>query len=423
MTTVIPLIEQAFIPEKYVGIVKSLNLNFKTPDLSKKPEFLGITPELKASYYIGADWLSDDIAAVVMPKNGTVDFFNMFNVVLGFSKVNKYFDDFFNIDFSKRQIPIHESFFDTLTPFLFVSYLHYLSCLLEHGIKHDFIIRTGNNKFSIKGRVDIRQTIVHNFSKLKNNTFYCKYQDFSSNTLENRLLKKALFFTINYLSMFKDDYFREPFDHLYKQANRFYNFFYYVGDNISISEINKITCKTNNLFISYKKAIHFAKLILRRFNYKIGDRQSTQTVPPFWIDMSRLFECYVYNLLCKCNKSTILFQEGGAHKTKTDFLFPDYRLIVDAKYKYQYSDNDELADIRQLSGYSRDKKILEKLSVPVDQFNSVIPNCLIIYPNEENTSYSSDYLDMSKIEQNAIPIKSYINFWKIGINLPRVRKI
>ena len=125
MTTVIPLIEQAFIPEKYVGIVKSLNLNFKTPDLSKKPEFLGITPELKASYYIGADWLSDDIAAVVMPKNGTVDFFNMFNVVLGFSKVNKYFDDFFSIDFSKRQIPIHESFFDTLTPFLFVSYLHY----------------------------------------------------------------------------------------------------------------------------------------------------------------------------------------------------------------------------------------------------------------------------------------------------------
>ena len=195
MTTIVPLSEHGIISDEYVGIVKSLNLNFKTPDLCNKPEFLGITPELKASYYIGADWLSEpDVAAVVMPKIDTVDFLSMLNVVLGYNKVRKYFDDFFNINFSKRPIPIQEGFSDILSPFLFVSYLHYLSCALEHDIKHDFIIRSGNIKFRIKGRVDIKQTILHNFSKLKNNTFYCKYQDFSSDTLENRLLKKALLF-------------------------------------------------------------------------------------------------------------------------------------------------------------------------------------------------------------------------------------
>ena len=423
MTTIVTLLEQAFIPDEYIDIVKSLNLNFKEPVLYKKPEFLGITPELRASYYIGADWLNEpDIAVVVRPKNDTVDYLSMLNVVLSFNKVSKYFDDFFCINFSKKPIPIQEGFFDNLTPFLFVSFLYYLSCIFERDIKSDFITRSDNIKFRIKGRVDIRQTILHNFSKLKNNTFYCKYQDFSVNTLENRLLKKALFFTIHYLSMLNGDYLSGSFAELYKQANRFYNLFYHVGDNISVTEINKISCRTNNLFIFYKKAIYFAKLILRRFNYKIGSKSSIQTVPPFWIDMSRLFECYVYHLLCGCNKTTILFQGTGSHKTKTDFLLPDYNLIVDAKYKYQYSGDDELADIRQLSGYSRDKRILEKLSVPAEQFNSVIPNCLIIYPNKENSSYSSDYLDLSKMAQNATPIKNYINFWKIGINLPRVEK-
>ena len=140
---------------------------------------------------------------------------------------------------------------------------------------------------------------------------------------------------------------------------------------------------------------------------------------PFWIDMSKLFELYVYSLLREEYGKTILYQKQGNYG-QPDFLDVDKRLIIDTKYKEYYkkgwsdlsqSEKDNIAkDLRQLSGYARDKKILENhLSILND--NEIV-DCVIIFPNTDSTA---DFQDRVLKETQ---ITQFTKFWKYGIRLP-----
>ena len=96
----------------------------------------------------------------------------------------------------------------------------------------------------------------------------------------------------------------------------------------------------------------------------MSQRGKQEEMSPFWIDMSKLFELYVYSLLKDEYGKTILYQKQGTYG-QPDFLEVDKRLIIDTKYKEYYkedwsdlsqSEKDNIAkDIRQLSGYARDR--------------------------------------------------------------------
>ena len=147
-------------------------------------------------------------------------------------------------------------------------------------------------------------------------------------------------------------------------------------------------------------------MILRRFDYSLQNASKTQeSAPPFCIDMARLFELYVLNLLGS-QSNNICFQFSG-YSGYTDYLKIDEQIIIDSKYKlnYRYDSND----IRQLSGYARDKRILEQLKI-LDEREI---KCLIIYPNENG--YSK--LPKSLIQASE-PIPQFRNFFKISIKLP-----
>ena len=73
-------------------------------------------------------------------------------------------------------------------------------------------------------------------------------------------------------------------------------------------------------------------------------------------------------------------------------------------------DEYDIDDIRQLSGYARDAKVLEKLKLEKD----VIADCLIIYPHENGSDSIS--LDGYNKKENEIP--GFIQFYKMGISLP-----
>ena len=63
---------------EYMRYIASLNLDFKETDYEGEPKYLGITSDLRASYYIGADWLTADKAVVVLPKMQDIDYVVMF---------------------------------------------------------------------------------------------------------------------------------------------------------------------------------------------------------------------------------------------------------------------------------------------------------------------------------------------------------
>ena len=122
-------------------------------------------------------------------------------------------------------------------------------------------------------------------------------------------------------------------------------------------------------------------MILQRFDYSISkSNNQQQKVPPFWIDMSRLFEVYVYSKLYEAYGDNVKFQVQGSLRTVADFVKIDEKIILDAKYKtrYQKKNSALLEDIRELSGYARDNKILKTMEI--EKGDEKVVECVIIYP-------------------------------------------
>ena len=218
--------------------------------------------------------------------------------------------------------------------------------------------------------------------------------DYDINCLENRILKRALRICASKIQEIKNS--------LYFYCISFFN---EVSDEISIGEINNI--KLNPLYKRYKLLIELAIKIIKLKRYK--DTCNENEAPPFWINMSLLFEKYVYALMLENIKDgKILYQKSYSKKFVPDFIITGkYNYIADTKYKVKYQNGKiNKDDFNQLSGYSRVNKIVNEFK----KTEKYIPKCLIIYPNKE----SNDKIDFS----DKYKIKGLIRFYKLGIKLP-----
>lgn len=174
-------------------------------------------------------------------------------------------------------------------------------------------------------------------------------------------------------------------------------------------------------------------MLLRRYDYSISEASQEQhTTPPFWIDMARLYEMYVYSKLNAVYGSQIVFQVPGHFRTAVDFIKKDEGIILDTKYKPHYGNSNQgiINDIREMSGYARDTRILRALDAADD--GSEI-KCVIIYPEpryfkpeEGEADIVDDCLvinifDGSPIIPQCSKIKQFRNFYKISVKLPMMK--
>ena len=208
---------------------------------------------------------------------------------------------------------------------------------------------------------------------------FCEYDEYSIDIIENRLLKKALLFSqalVNRMNHRQRSYPRIKLL-IAKTLKRFEN----VSDDVEIKGVGQI--RSHKLFSEYSEAIRLAKVILKHFDYSINKVGTTDNkVTPFILDMSLLYEHYVYGLLHEAYQDKITYQFKG--KTGyPDFLYVSetFKAILDSKYipKYEKHSLDTYV-IRQLSGYSRDLSILKHLGYKDIEESSPIPSvpCIII---------------------------------------------
>ena len=120
-----------------------------------------------------------------------------------------------------------------------------------------------------------------------------------------------------------------------------------VDDDIDFHCISNIV--NNSFFKNYNEAIRLAKIILKRFGYNINsiENKVSLTVPPFWIDMSKLFELYVLGKLKEAIEfKGIIFQPKGEYGY-LDFLrtISGNELVIDAKYKLDYKNRAQRREI------------------------------------------------------------------------------
>ena len=355
------------------------------------------------SYYIGAFWLDNEYTKniIINPKIDNIDFMKMFSKCLLYSSIIKDFDKIYSINFEEPAIDYKENKLikglDALTS---IHFLRMLELELHNGLKRNFIRKEENLNSKIKGKIDFSNHIKKNIMTARNDRVYCSYFDYDINCLENRILKKALKIC-------------------YSNIGSIYNsfscmsFFSEVSDELHFYELHNIKLKP--LYKKYKLLIKLAVNIIKLKRYKDSNKENY--APPFYIDMSLLFEKYVYALLMDSlkDKAEILYQSSFLHKAFIlDFIIKgnEYNYIADTKYKENYENSYEKDDIKQLSAYSRIKKVVEHFENDQEYSDNYIPKCLIIYPS--NNTY-----DIKINLENIKNIDDFVKFYKLGIYIPR----
>lgn len=367
---------------------------------------------IDTGYFIGLDWIETNKSALyVVPKLNNdaleVDFITMLLSSLKHDGVSKEIDELFEVKWQMPTIQISQKQ-DLLTPFLVVEFLSLLKQIVRKGLKKSYYKVEHNLQGKVKGKVQVAKTIKQNLVKNKNLYTYCSFDEFGINNKENRLLKKALQFIKSYLPTYTQLTNKEVMQNTFNYINPA---FAHVSDKIEITEIKHT--KTNVFYKEYEQALYLAKLILRRFGYNISNTvKDTIQSPPFWIDMTRLFELYILGLLKDRFHNEVAYQYKY-YGNELDYLLnnEDYQMVIDAKYKLKYVNGKDDEDIRQVSGYARLKKVYEALN---KQQGDVI-DCLIIHPDQNGLD---NLLDVNLKNK---PVKHYYDVYKIGVKLPLVK--
>ncbi|MCK6639420.1 MAG: McrC family protein [Bacteroidia bacterium] len=372
---------------------------------------------LNLSYFIGLDWIVEDQQAIyVAPKlNGNdrrTDYVKMLLKVLENSDTAIHVDELYNIKFHSSNIEIEQEN-DLLTPLLIVHFLGLVKKIVRNGLKKSYyrVSKTLNGR--IKGKLEVGRTIRQGILKNKPLKNQCSYDEYGLDHFENRLIKKALTFARGYINnhtgLSTKMSVLEMFDYIFPAFEN-------VSDAAEATEFR--TIKSSVFYKEYENATRLAKYILQRFGYNITAVSGSDKIPtpPFWIDMSKLFELYVLSYLKQTYRNEILYgTETQGNYGMPDYLLikKDHELILDAKYKPRYNESSyRIEDIRQLSGYARDKQVLACLRLSEQQ----VVDCLIIYPE-----YLSDPSENAAIEldlENKSAISEFVNFYKISIKLP-----
>lgn len=370
--------------------------------------------KLNSNFYIGTDWLSkNEIAVYVAPKLNDeaqqTDYLKMFFSCLRHSDVATYTKNLYEIKFEEPYIEIEQKQ-DLLTPLLVVQFLQLVKTIVRKGLKKSYYKVEHNLNAKIKGKVLVAQTLKQNIIKNKPTKTFCQYDEFGFNSIENRILKRTLVFVQKYLALFSD---------YSKLASPVINYclpaFHEVDENIDLKTLKGIT--HNSFYKEYKEALHISSLILKRFGYNIKEIDTLHNkivkVPPFWIDMPKLFELYVLGMLKDKYFNNINFQIQGTYG-QPDFVFvsDNVKMIIDTKYKRKYQQEKYQAeDIRQLSGYARDTKVLSKLGYITAEEQDKVIDCLIIYPDQTASDKLADDLKEKQIS-------GFTRFYKMAIKLP-----
>lgn len=347
-------------------------------------------------------------------KDYEIDVIGMLMQIMSDSEVSKHTNNLLLIDWEDKEIEITQKQ-DLLTPFLVVQFLHLLKEITRKGLKKSYYKKQENLRNRVKGKILVGEQIKQNIFKNRLTNTVCEYQVFGEDSLENRFLNKVFIFCTNYV---------ENHNIYFKGKNNiswFINYirpsFEHIGTDINLQEIRNY--KHNPFFKEYKEAIKIGQQILKRFSYNITKTTNEKlSTPPFWIDMPKMFELYVYAQFLKDNpelQAKNFNYQFSTNGNALDFLIctSNKKIVVDTKYKLKYNYSQIHEDIRQVAGYARLNKVRNQSPKSSDE----VP-CLIIYPKPIETEVNT------KLVLNNLPVEkinAYHKVCKIGINLPTIK--
>lgn len=370
------------------------------------------------NYFIGVDWLVPGKAAVyVEPKlnndtqNHQIDFLGMLLQSLEAPENLEHLDGLFHVDYESPWISIPEQK-DRLSPILIVQFMKLLQRIVRKGLKKSYYRITENLDSRVKGKILVGRQIRENIVKNRLTKTFCNFQVYGFNTPENQFLKLVLEFVSSYLNQhnqFFNSSQKQQLQHILSYCLPAFEQVDSLHQKHAEIYVNK-----NAFYKEYEEAVKIGGYILKRFSFNINKTSlSSSSTPPFWIDMSKLFELYVFSKLTKIfpEPAAVTYHDRYMGGKETDILLhkDGYKCVIDCKYKPRYENqNPSLEDKRQLAGYTRLKSVYNKLNEPIDK---IIPG-LIIYSHQDCDA---------QIKKEALfekEISEYVAFYKMGVSLP-----
>ena len=322
----------------------------------------------------------------------------------------RYLDGLLTVDFDAAPVSIPAED-DILSPFIVAQFILTLKTAVRKGLRQSYYAVTENLKAKVKGRILTTKNAVLNLSKGNRTDNVCSYQKYGLDNQENRLLKRALHLSSSLLTRYRGGMDINPLKQVIAQIRPYFR---EVSDDFDPAVL-RLPIGTNPIFRDYNRALEFARLIIRRNAYGLEKNASGErSTPPYWIDMSKLFELYLLRKLhSEYGCSEVVYHKRFGCREPDYLLKPreGVPMVIDAKYKPRYhSRSVDIDDIRQVSAYARMKDIHDELDI--DPRETIA--CLIIYAHPD----CPETIGGRIVNGQAIPLRDYVDISKLGIALP-----
>ena len=340
-----------FIEEKsFFELEKFVLLNEESTPYLKLTSKKGFGKILQAQNYVGVIQTKDGTTIEILPKIKNITQTESKQVLIKMLKTLKKspFKHFNTAHLKSSKLPLLEIFISM--------FLEELSLLIRKGIKSDYIQREENLQF-LKGKLKIGEQIKYN--SVHKERFFVEYEEFSSDRVENRLIKTTLEF------LYKKS-------RLNKNQQKIREFLF-VFDEIKVSHTPKEdfkNLKLNREMKAYESLLLYAKTFLLENSF--SPYKGSDIAFALLFDMNLLFESYVGAYLKKKglnvklqDKGKYLVEQPNKFALRPDIVInkgSDYEIIADTKYKNIFSSKDiSQSDMYQLYAYGTKYKQTSQL--------------------------------------------------------------
>ena len=384
--------QNSYIEKTTFEAIEKFVLENETEQYLKITTKKGFGKVLQAQNYVGVIQTKDGTTIEILPKIKELENEKLKEILIKMLKTlrNSPFKYFNTANLKASKMPLLEIFISM--------FLEELSKLIQKGIKSDYVQKEENLKF-LKGKLKISEQIKQN--SVHKERFFVLYEEFSSDRVENRLIKTTL-------------------EYLYKKSKSNKNQqrireFLFVFDEIKVShniktDFEKI--KLNRQMKDYEQVLLWCKTFLLENSF--SPYKGNDIAFALLFDMNLLFESYVYDYLKKSSKfENIKNQdkkhhlayedEKGKFALKPDIVIDDGKIIVDTKWKILSVDKSNQgisqSDMYQLYAYGKKYQNCENLYLiyPKDE---VIDGNLYHYYEDKKLPLKILFFDVEELENN-----------------------
>lgn len=221
--------------------------------------------------------------------------------------------------------------------FLFFSYIHSLKELVEKDFRRYYINFEEILKGKLKGKIKL-SSYLNKWVSGKRLDIPCRWNEFTYDNFDNRILKYALSYLKNYST---EGLLFNLITNISKGTGFFIKSHFDEVSDLLPYEVDFSKVKLKPVSRYYRKSLNIAELIVKNPRTL---RNFIHSLKPMYIDMDRLFEGFVSAIAKEAFKERAEFQKGKRLFKNEKEYGPMYRpdikikngensLIIDAKYK------------------------------------------------------------------------------------------